>query len=142
MNLTEIKAEIDKAGVFGASISNDAHETPKIHARLIWLRTQEKGVLQALERDLECLYRDRWLVYSGKATPEQLKTERFASLRILKTDLDIFLEADDILQKQVSAIEVAKQKIALLEEGIKMCNQRPFLLKTMLDARKFEAGLN
>ena len=140
--LEQIKAVIDRASEIGPIISDEARETPKIHAKLLWLRLAEKNELQTLERELERVYLARWMVYSGKATPEQLKTEPHASLRILKTDMDIFMSADSTLQALVSKIELSKQKNALIEEGIKMCNSRQFLLKTMLDAKRFEAGLN
>ena len=65
--------------------------------------------------------------------------EPFA-LKVLKTDLSIYMEGDQDLGNITNKIEFQKEKIALLESIIKTVINRGFLIKNAIDWNRFTTG--
>lgn len=140
MKIDELQREIDLANQLSDNLVAENMRIPGLHGKFLAFKSQEYLVMKSLEMQLDSLERDRWLFYTGKATPEQYKAENF-ELRLLKTDVDIFMKSDVKIQEVKSRIEVQKQKVQMCDEMIRAINQRTFLFKNILDSRKFENGV-
>ena len=65
--------------------------------------------------------------------------EPFA-LKILRNDLDLYLDGDEDLNKLVQKCEYLKEKISLLEEIVKELNNRHWKIRNAIEWRKFVNG--
>jgi len=61
-------------------------------------------------------------------------------LKILRNDLDLYLESDADLAKLQQKVVYQKEKIALLEEIVKELNNRHWKIRCAIDWRKFVNG--
>jgi hypothetical protein len=61
-------------------------------------------------------------------------------LKILRNDLDLYLDSDVDLSKLQQRVVYQKEKIALLEEIVKELNNRHWKIRCAIDWRKFVNG--
>jgi hypothetical protein len=85
------------------------------------------------------LRKEKWEYYTGKA-PQQVYAERPFNLKILKTDIDKYMESDDELVKLKSKVEYIQTVIDFLDSTIKQISNRGFQIKNAIDWRKFTSG--
>lgn len=83
---------------------------------------------------------ERWRYWSGKQTDRYYADNGIVHEKILKSDLDIYLNADEKLTLINEAIAVQKAIVDYLERTIKELNSRNFHCKVALDWRKFTSG--
>lgn len=141
MKLDDIQSYIDENRQVTDDISYEAKKIPIIHGKLLAMRSTEFLTLKSLQLDLKKVTFQRWLFYSGKAETKQYKEENF-DLKVLRGDINIFLEADDNIQTIQSKIAVQEAKLEVLNEAVKAINTRQFLLKNMLEYQRMIAGIN
>ena len=77
--------------------------------------------------------------YTGKADAEVYKENPF-DLKVLKNDLNTFMEADADIQTQQLKIAYFETVINYLEGVLKQINNRTYHIKNALEHRRFEAG--
>jgi hypothetical protein len=88
------------------------------------------------------LLRAKWEYYTGKMSQEELTArgwEPFA-LKILRNDLDLYLDSDADLIKLKQKSDFQKEKIALLEEVVKELNTRHWKIRNAIEWRRFTNG--
>ena len=140
MTLQEILELVEKNSDLQMDLEKASRAIPSLHGKFIGLKAIEVATSKALEIEFDNIYRDRWLFYSGKATPEQYKEEKF-DLRLLKSDIDIFLRSDKKIQDIKSKIEVQKIKIDTLDEFIKGLNNRQWNIRNTIEWLKYNQGM-
>ena len=79
------------------------------------------------------------VVHTGKADPEEYQNENF-DLKVLRQDVDKFLDADDSIIKQRQKIEYLKQICKFCEDTLKQINNRTFQIKNAIEWKKFTEG--
>lgn len=141
MKLEELQAEIVKDCNISEDLVAESRKVPTLHGKYLSFKSQEYLILKNLEMQIDVIEMQRWLFYTGKATPEEYKAEKF-ELKLLKTDVDIFMKADKKIQDVKGRIEVQKAKISMLDEMIRALNQRTFLIKNIIEEKRFQNGLN
>ena len=104
-----------------------------LHGKYLELHSREKIFLNYLEVEYKKLYREKWEYYSGKA-------EKPFQLKLLKTDLHIYLDSDDKLCELKEKIDTQKQKVSYVESVIKSLETRSFHITNAINWRKFTAG--
>jgi hypothetical protein len=135
--LWEVDAEIDSSELGKASI-----DIPKLHSKYYKIFAQEKLVLAKLYSNLKKLYKIKVEYFQGKLSEEdltQLGWEPFR-LRVLKSDLDTYLDADKDMSKLKLDIELAKTKVEFLESILKTVGNRTFQVRNAIDWEKFKVG--
>lgn len=141
MKIDDIQAAIQAdSNVEMHNLGLESSRIPTLHSKYLTYRTNEKLILRALAINYSKLYRDRWIFYTGKGTPEQYKKEEFG-LKVLRTDVDIFLKADEQLLKLQSNIDVQEAKVELLEDFLKALLQRHWMIKNAIDSQKIMNGI-
>jgi hypothetical protein len=85
------------------------------------------------------LKRDKWEYYSGKA-PEEVYNEKPFDIKVLRQDIDMYLDADPDLSDLEYNIQSQKEKIFCLEKILRGIEQREFSIKNAIQMIKFEAG--
>jgi hypothetical protein len=139
LKLDDILKFIADSSSIGVALDKELQRIPNIHGQLLNIRSSESLLLRKLEMELAVLRKERWKFYSGKAEPKQYKEEEF-DLKVLRGDMDIFMDADAKVQDLLSKIAVQKEKVFALDEALKQINQRGYHLKTMVDFQRLMAG--
>lgn len=100
----------------------------------------EKISLATLNRRYNEVYKERWQYYLGKASDEYYKKHPPLDLKILRTDVDIYLNSDDILNEVKDKRTLQEQKISFLENFIKSLHSRGFNIKAAIEYLQFTNG--
>lgn len=141
MKLDELKEWLNEKLIINTeSLDIEALKTPQIHGEVINLYSSESLKLKELIRKQKIVKLQRWKYYSGKQTPSYYKKYGQIKELINKSDLNIYLEADSILNSIDEMLEEQKNKIELLENALKQINQRPFLIKDAIQWRMYTSG--
>ena len=115
------------------TLDKESVKIPTLHGKYLELHSREKIFLNYLEVKYKKLYREKWEYYSGKA-------EKPFQLKLLKTDLHIYLDSDDKLCELKEKIDTQKQKVSYVESVIKSLETRSFHITNAINWRKFTAG--
>ena len=95
--------------------------------------------LRFLEKEYNVAKYNRWMYYTGKADPEIYNKEPFEH-KVLKSDLNLFLESDLILNEIQDRIVIQTEKLKLVVEAGKVMQNKSFNIKNALDHQKFMGG--
>lgn len=120
-------------------LAEESLKTPKIHAQWIFIHIDIKKKIRELQFKYDKMYRERWLYYNGKATADVYKEEPF-DLKILKTDIKIFLDSDEKLREIQEKLEELKDALDLVERVVGELNRRSFHIKNAIDVIRWESG--
>ena len=115
------------------TLDKESVKIPTLHGKYLELHSREKIFLNYLEVEYKKLYKERWEYYSGKA-------EKPFQLKLLKTDLYIYLDSDDKLSEIKEKVDTQKQKVSYVESVIKSLETRSFHITNAINWRKFTAG--
>lgn len=125
-----------------ADLATESLRVPELHHKYFKIFTQERLLLKKFEQDYKQLYKLKYEYYMGIMDEGELRAngwEPFA-LKVLKTDLQIFMDGDQDLCNVINKIEFQKEKIALLDSIIKTVVNRGFLIKNAIDFLRFTNG--
>ncbi len=129
-----IDTKIDSADLDGYSIS-----IPELANKYHQLRHEEKNTLRFLQGQYKTIKLSRWLYYSGKASDEVYDAEPF-DLKVLKNDMDMFLDADTQIMSIKDKIEEQEEKIKLIEETARIIQNASFNISNTIKWKKFLSG--
>lgn len=142
MKIEDILTGIEEDSVIDESdLSLASLKIPRIHAKWQRILFDEVRVLQGLELAASEKKRERAEYYLGKA-PEQAYLDEPLDLKILRADLDLYLNSDKELATLEAKRQLQKQKIKTIEDFMKLLHNRGFHIKNAIDFQKFMAGLN
>lgn len=129
--------EIDQA-----NISKSTTDIPKLHNKYFRWYVEEGLKLKKLKAEYKILYKLKNEYYRGELDDEELKQHGWKPqpLKILRTDVPQYLEADPDVVKLSLKIGFQEEIVAYLESIIKHISNRNFLLKTIVDWEKFRTG--
>lgn len=132
--LAKTELNIDRFNLAEAST-----RTPNILMRFLDIYREEKVMLHKMNKKLEELVKEKWEYYSGKA-PDEVYQEKPFDIKVLRQDIDIYLNADSDLSDLKYNINLQKEKIFYLEKIIRGIEQREFSISNAIKANKFDAG--
>ena len=81
----------------------------------------------------------KWEYYTGKADPMVYQQKPF-NLKILKQDVDKYIEADEDYQKIKQKVDYLETIVDFLDRTIRQIQNRGFLIKDAIEWRKFTSG--
>ena len=140
MKLEDIMNEAEKyLHIDETNLAKESLETPKMYGKLLRIRTNESMLLQRYRFQLKKLYQDKRDYYLGRADPEVYKAKPF-DLKILKSEVDSYIEADDEIQDLTLKIEVQTEKLNYLDNALKQVANRGFTIRNALDFQKMMNG--
>jgi hypothetical protein len=143
MTLDDIRKEIERdVRLDDSALDLESLKIPQLHSKYLNFLTDERLALRKAEGDLSVLLRAKWEYYTGKMSQEELTARGWEpfSLKILRNDLDLYLEGDEDLNKSRQKTAYLKEKISLLEEIVKELNNRHWKIRNAIDWRKFVNG--
>jgi len=140
MDLEKLQEMADKdLAINDTELDLESLKTPQIHNKYMKHYTKFKLMLTKAETDLAQMKRDKWEYYTGKADASVYAEKPF-DLKILRTDVDKYIEADDDLIKAKQKVQYLYAVIDYLDKTIKQISNRTFTIKNAIDWRKFTSG--
>jgi hypothetical protein len=143
MDIEKIYSEWAKDGeIDQTNISRAVTDIPKLHNKYFKMYVDEGLHLKRLKAEYKILWKIKGEYYRGELDDEELKQHGWKpqALRILKSDVPSYLEADSEVVKKSLLIGLQEEKVAYLESIVKHISNRNFLLKTIGDWEKFRTG--
>lgn len=143
MNLEELMASWkEDSRIDYTNLTNEALRNYELHSKYYDLYVQERARYFKYESELKKLKLDKYEFYTQGPTEEtrNLGWRLPAAGRILKTEAQQYIEADDDVIKQQLRVNMQKEKCDYLESIIKTLGGRSFHIKTILEIEKFKAG--
>ena len=113
--------------------------TPQLHNKYLKLFTKYSLQLKKVKDDYDGLYKFKWEYYTGKAPLSVYKAEPF-DLKVLKSDVHIYLNADEELQKLGQRQEYLNVVVVYLERVLREINNRNWNIRNTIEWKKFLHG--
>ena len=114
-------------------LDHDSLAIPKLHAKYLRLYNNFVTLKDQAELEVKRTYRDRWEYYTGKS-------EKPFPMKLIKTDVAIYLEADQEYQKSVLKAKYLNQMVESIKTILSAINNRSFHIKNAVEFAKFLKG--
>ena len=123
-------------------LGEESLKIPQLHSKYFKIFSSERMTLRKLESDLKVLHKQKFEYYSGTLDEQTMKENGWEPnpLRILRTDLLMYLESDKEYSLLQLRIEMQKEKIDFLESIIKSLSTRGYQIKSAIEWEKFKVG--
>lgn len=144
MKFEDIKNEYksDLLDPEAVDLDNASLSIPNLHAKYSEILFEEENYLASLRAEYDRLLKSKWEYFSGKMSSEELRDlgwEPFP-LKILKGDLDKFIDADDDIIEVRRKINYQSQKVSYVERALKEIMSRQWTIKGAIQWRQFMSG--
>lgn len=144
MKLEEIQNLWSKdSNVDRTELGEEAMKIAQLHSKYFKLYSEERLVLKKMEFESKQLFKDLWDYYQGNLDYDQLEIRGWDQnqLKILKQDLQIYIDAHQDWINNNLKICYQKEKVDFLEAIIKSLNNRGFNINAAINWEKFKVGL-
>jgi hypothetical protein len=144
MTLAELRAETEKdMAIDRSELGNESLRIPQLHNKYLNYFHDARIRYKILRQKYAELKKIKWEYYSGKLSAQELLDYNLPPFphRILKTDLDKYLDSDKELSQIVSKMNLEEEKIAYLESIVKAISARHWQIRNAIDYLKFTNGI-
>ena len=144
MRFEDIRKMVEKDMVIDDSeLDLESLKIPQLHNKYLNLFHDERILLRKLEVERRELIRDKWEFYSGKMSEEELTRRGWEpfQLKVLKQDLDMYIQSDSDVTKIDDRITLQKEKVDYLASIVKSISGRGWEIKNAIEWRRFTSGI-
>jgi len=140
MDLEKLQEQADKdLKINDTELDLESLKTPQLHNQYMKHLTKYKLMLSRAETEYNIMKKEKWEYYTGKADASVYAEKPF-DLKILRTDIDKYLDSDIDLQKQKQKVDYLSTTVDFLDRTIRQIGNRGFTIKNAIDWRKFTSG--
>ena len=140
MNLDEIQSLWSEDSKLDPdNLHTESTGIPALHAKYYRILNRILLLKKSEENKFKMLKKEKWQYYTGKADPEVYIDKPFDH-KVLRQDVDKYMDADQDLIKQVSKIDYYQVMISYLDSILKTINNRTFQIKNAVEWQKFIRG--
>ena len=140
MDLETLQEQVDKdLKINDTELDLESLKTPQLHNKYMKHYTKFKLMLTKAETDYSILKRQKWEYYTGKADASVYAEKPF-DLKVLRTDVDKYIESDEELIKSKQKKEYLTTVVDYLDKTIRQISNRGFTIKNAIDWRRFTSG--
>ena len=140
MKIDDIKTQLEKdKKIDHTQLDTESLRIPEQAIKYQQMAHDEALRLRFLEKEYNVAKYNRWMYYMGKADPDVYDKEPFDH-KVLKSDLNIFLDSDLILNEIQDRIFAQTEKLKLVVEAGKVMQNKSFNIKNALEHQKFMGG--
>ena len=140
MDLETLQKQVDvDLKIDDTELDLESIRTPQLHNKYLKLFTKYSLQLKKAKDDYDGLYKEKWEYYTGKASPDTYREKPF-DIKVLKSDVYIYLNADEELQKLGQRIEYLKIVVVYLERVLREINNRNWNIRNTIEWKKFLHG--
>ena len=143
MKIEDIMAQWEKDSVIDKTELGDAAlNITKLHEKYLRIYTVEKLVYNKISKEYKALWRDKYEFYTqGPSKETQEKGWVLpAKGKIIKQEIDIYMEADPDLTDMELKMELIKTKLEYLESVLKIIHNMNYKVRAAIDWNKFVMG--
>ena len=140
MDLEKLQEQADKdLKINDTELDLESLKTPQLHNQYMKHLTKYKLMLSRAETEYNIMKKEKWEYYTGKADASVYAEKPF-DLKILRTDIDKYLDSDIDLQKQKQKVDYLDTAVEFLDRTIRQIGNRGFTIKNAIDWIKFTSG--
>ena len=140
MTLEELQEQVDKdLKINDTELDLESLKTPQLHNKYLKEYNNFKLLLSRAESDYKILKRVKWEYYTGKASPKVYQEKPF-NLKIMKSDIDKYLESDEDIIKAKQKIDYLETVVNYLDRTLKIIGGRDWQIRNSIEWRKFTSG--
>ena len=141
MNLDELKLQVSQdLRVDDEHLDTESLKNQEITAKYLEHKSKFELLLFKAKGDYKRLYREKWEYYGGKSDAKIYATKPF-DLKVLKTDLSIYISADEEIIDAENKIGYLETVVDYIKGVIKSVDNRGWDIKNAIEWKKFEAGV-
>ena len=141
MTLDELKLQVKKdLEVDDETLDKESYKNQELYAKYLDHKTNFELLLYKAKGDYKVLFRDKWEYYGGKADAKIYVTKPF-DLKVLKTDLNIYIESDEEIIKLEHKIAYLETTIKYIDGVLRSIQSRGWDFKNAISWKQFEAGM-
>jgi len=140
MNINEIEDLWEKdSQIDPDNLHLESIKIPNLHSKYYKIYNNISLLKKIEENKYLEIQKEKWLYYSGKASPEVYKENPFDH-RVIKQDLDKYMSSDQDIIKSATKIDYYNLMLKYLESILKNIENRTFVIKNSIEWSKFTAG--
>ena len=113
---------------------------PQLHHKYLTLHSEYTLMGKKHTQALKVLQHQKWLYYSGKASPEEYSNKPFPH-KVLKGDVIHWIQVDEDIMKMEMKKELYDNTIRVLEDILKQIHQLSYNIKNAIQWRAFAGGV-
>ena len=121
-------------------LDQESYKNQNIKAKWLDHRTKYDQLLIIAKADHQKMYRAKWEYYGGKADAKVYAAKPF-DLKVLKSDLSIYIESDEDIIKLENKIVYLETVIKYVDGVLKSIQSRGWDIKNAIQWKNFEAGM-
>ena len=135
MNLDELKLQVSQdLRVDDEHLDTESLKNQEIKAKYLDHKSKFELLLFKAKGDYKRLYREKWEYYGGKADAKIYASKPF-DLRVLKTDLGVYISADEEIIDAENKIGYLETVVDYIKGVIKSVDNRGWDIKNVLNGR-------
>ena len=120
-------------------LDSESLKIPEQVSKYQQLAHDEAIRLRFLEKEYNVLRYKRWMYYMGKSDPSEYEKEPFDH-KVLKSDINIYLEADQKLNELQDKLKIQEEKLKLIVQAAQTMQNKSSNIKNALEHQKFMGG--
>ena len=142
MHADNIKEQWSKDSVLSSDYHRESMKIPQLHSKYLNYFFDEKKDLTRMQKAYAKMRRIRFEYFTGTIEPGMLDKFNWDPFlrKILKTEVNMYLDSDDVLSTMEVELQDQKDKIHFIEEVLKQIAQRNFQIKEAVSWQKFVSG--
>ena len=122
------------------NIDQESFYNQEIKAKWLDYKSRFELLLARSKGDYQVMYREKWEYYGGKADAKVYAAKPF-DLKVLKTDLQIYISSDSDIIELSNKIAYLETTIKFIDGVIKSIDNRGWDIKHAITWKQFEAGM-
>jgi hypothetical protein len=123
-------------------IEEEAVKTSVLHGKYYTILMNEMTLLKKLDLEYRKLKKLKYEYFLGRSC-DDIYLHKPLRIKIPRSDLDIYVDADDEIQDLDVRIHLQKSKVDMLQAFInQVINNRGFVIKDIIAFERFKNGLN
>lgn len=132
----------DDCNIDRTELGEESLRIPKLHSKYLRMYSEERMLLRKLEEERKELVKLKHDYYRGILPEEDLKANGWTpfQLSVLKSDVPLYLDADQDVIKLNLKISVQQEKVDTLEAIVRSISNRGYLIKNAIEYEKFKVG--
>ena len=141
MTLDELKIQVAMdLKVNDERLDTESLRNQELYSKYLQIKTNFELLLYRAKGDYKVLYREKWEYYGGKADAKVYATKPF-DLKVLKSDLSIYIESDEDIIKAEHKITYLETTVKYIDGVLRSIQSRGWDIKNAISWKSFEAGM-
>ena len=141
MTLDELKIMVaEDLRVNDERLDTESLKNQELYTKYLDHKSRFELLLYKAKGDYKILFKDKWEYYGGKADAKVYATKPF-DLKVLKTDLSIYIESDEEIIQIEHKIVYLETVIKYIDGVLKSIQSRGWDIKNAIAFRQWEHGM-